>query len=216
MISAIVPVKTLARAKSRLSALLSAPERRALVLAMLGDVLTALGAARGIDHIGVISADPTVLLLAARHGAEALADHATDLNAALAQAASHYAAAGATATLALPADVPLVTAAEIDQLLAARATARGMLIAPSYDGGTNALLVWPPLALPFLFGEGSLERHLAAARERGLTARQCRVPGLELDVDRPGDLLLLAEMAGETATQRLARELCVAERVMCV
>jgi 2-phospho-L-lactate/phosphoenolpyruvate guanylyltransferase len=216
MICAIIPVKALARAKGRLSTLLTAPERRRLVLAMLGDVLSALEAAHGIDRIGVISADPTVLVLAAEHGAEALPDHATDLNAALAQAAGYYAAAGAAATLILPADVPLVTPAEIDQLVVARATAPGMLIVPSYDGGTNALLSWPPLSLPFLFGERSLERHLAAAQERGLLARQCRIPGLELDVDRPDDLLLLAEMAGETATQQVARELCVAERVMCV
>jgi 2-phospho-L-lactate/phosphoenolpyruvate guanylyltransferase len=92
----------------------------------------------------------------------------------------------------------------------------GMVIAPSRDGGTNALLAWPPLALPFLFGVGSQARHLAAAQERGLAVREFRTPGMELDVDRPDDLLLLAETDGETETQRLVRDLCVAERVMCV
>ena len=216
MISAIIPVKTLALAKSRLGALLSEPERRALVLAMLGDVLTALGAARGLDRVGVISSDQTVLALATRLGAEALPDHASDLNAALAQAATHYAARGATAILALPADVPLVQTREIDDLIAVRASARGMTIAPSRDGGTNALLAWPPLALPFLFGTGSLARHLAAARERGLATIEFQRPGLDLDVDRPDDLLLLAEADGDTEAQRLVRELCVAERLMCV
>ena len=37
-----------------------------------------------------------------------------------------------------------------------------------------------------------------------------------VDVDRPDDLLLLAERDGQTEAQRLVRELCVAERVMCV
>ena len=118
--------------------------------------------------------------------------------------------------LALPADIPLVQSREIDDLIAARTTARGMVIAPSRDGGTNALLAWPPLALPFLFGVGSQARHLAAAHERGLAVREFRAAGMELDVDRPDDLLLLAETDGETETQRLVRELCVAERVMCV
>jgi 2-phospho-L-lactate guanylyltransferase len=216
MVSAIIPVKTLALAKSRLGGLLSGPERRALVLAMLGDVLAALGAARGLDRVGVISADQTVLAQAARLGAEALPDHAPDLNAALAQAAAHYTAHGATAILALPADVPLVQGREIDDLIAMRASARGMVIAPSRDGGTNALLAWPPLELPFLFGPGSLARHLAAARERGLATYTFQRPGLEIDVDRPDDLLLLAEADGETEAQRLVRELCVAERLMCV
>jgi 2-phospho-L-lactate guanylyltransferase len=213
---AIIPVKALPLAKSRLGALLSGPERRSLVLAMLGDVLAAVGAAGSIDYVGVISADPTVLALAAAHGAEALPDHAPDLNAALTQAAMHYLARGAAAALALPADIPLVQSGEIDDLIAARTPPRGIVIAPSRDGGTNALLAWPPLALPFLFGVGSQAQHLAAARQRGLAVREFHTPGMELDVDRPDDLLLLAETDGETQTQRLVRELCVAERVMCV
>src|SRR5215212_5688470 len=213
---AIIPVKALPLAKSRLGTLLSGPERRALVLAMLGDVLAAVGAARSIAQIGVISADPTVLALAIAHGAAALPDQAHDLNAALTQATTHYAAHGAAAVLALPADIPLVQSREIDDLIATRTTARGMAIAASRDGGTNALLTWPPLALPFLFGVGSQAHHLAAAHERGLTVREFRATGMELDVDRPDDLLLLAETDGETQTQRLVRELCVAERVMCV
>jgi 2-phospho-L-lactate/phosphoenolpyruvate guanylyltransferase len=216
MISAIIPVKSLPLAKSRLGALLSGPERRALVLAMLGDVLAAVSAARSIDHIGVISADPTVLALAAAYGAQALPDQAPDLNAALTQAAEYYAERSAAAVLALPADIPLLQSRELDDMIAARMASRGMVIAPSRDGGTNALLAWPPLALPFLFGVGSQARHMAAAHQRGLDVREFRAPGMELDVDRPDDLLRLAETDGETETQQLARELCVAERVMCV
>jgi len=216
MIATIIPVKALPLAKSRLSTLLSGPERRALVLAMLSDVLATAGAARSIAHFGVISADPTVLALASARGAEALPDHAHDLNAALTQAAAYYVARGAAAVLTLPADIPLVQPRALDDLIATRTTTRGMAIAPSRDGGTNALLTWPPLALPYMFGVGSQARHLAAAHERGLTVREFRDPGMELDVDRPDDLLLLAETDGETETQQLVRELCVAERVMCV
>src|SRR4051812_29709567 len=117
MIATIIPVKVLPLAKSRLGALLSGPERQALVLAMLGDVLAATVAARSIDYVGVISADPAVLALAAARGAEALPDHARDLNAALTQAAAHYAARGAAAVLALPADIPLVQSYELDNLI---------------------------------------------------------------------------------------------------
>ncbi|HEU5102838.1 MAG TPA: 2-phospho-L-lactate guanylyltransferase [Roseiflexaceae bacterium] len=215
MIAAIIPVKTLAQAKSRLGTLLSARERRALVLAMLGDVLASLCMAHRVDRVGVISADPVVLAHASARGAEVLTDHTPDLNTALAQAAAYYAARGATAALVLPADVPLIQSYEIDELIAAH-TSPGLMIAPSSDGGTNALLVGPPLALPFLFGAGSLARHLEAARARELRTDVFQSPGLEIDVDRPDDLLLLAESDGETETQRLARDLCVAERVMCV
>jgi 2-phospho-L-lactate guanylyltransferase len=216
MLVAIVPVKSLRHAKSRLAGLLTEPERHALVLTMLDDVLAALAQARGVDRVGVISAEPAVLGRVAARGAEALLDTAPDLNAALAQAAGHYAALGATAALVLPTDVPLAAPSEIERLIAAQTRAPGVALAPARDGGTNALLLRPPLALPFLFGPNSLARHLEAARERGVAAQVVHARGLALDVDRPDDLLLLAELDGETATQRLARELSVAERVMCV
>lgn len=216
MLTAIVPVKKLSSAKARLSSLLSQAERRDLVLAMLEDVLDALRAARSVERVGVISADPVVLGRAAGLGAEALIDGAANLNGALAQAAGHYAALGASGVLVLPADVPLVTHAEIEALVATLGRGPGVALVPARDGGTNALLARPPLALPFLFGSDSLERHREAARARALHAHLFRGDGLALDVDRPDDLLQLAERAGETMAQRLARELSVAERVMCV
>jgi len=215
MIAAIVPVKTLATAKGRLARFLSAAERRALVQAMLDDVLAALLAARHVVRVGVISADATILAQAAARGADTLIDQYQDLNAALTQAIRHY-APGAAATLVLHADVPLVTPDDIEQLIAAGQAPPSAVLAPSRDGGTNALLSCPPLALPFQFGADSLARHSAAARMRGVRLRQLRRPGLELDIDRPDDLWLLAEMTGESAAQQLARELNVYERMAYV
>lgn len=216
MLAAIVPVKRLAAAKSRLASILHTTERQQLVLAMLGDVLGALIATPGVDHIGVISADPLVLELARARGVEPLLDQASDLNAALGQASRYYAERGVEATLVLPADLPLITPAAIEQLAGAAHGPRGAAIVPSRDGGTNALLLRPPLALPFHFGAGSLARHRQAAYEHGLTLRVASIPGLHLDIDQPDDLLLLAEAEGATATQELLRELSASERVMCV
>lgn len=216
MLAAIVPVKPLYLAKGRLSPVLADSERQALVLAMLGDVLAALRGAALVGRVGVISPDATVLALARERGAEALRDHSEDLNGALAQAARHYAAAGAAAVLLMHADLPLATPAEIVDLAVTPGPPPLAALAPARDGGTNALLVRPALALPFHFGPGSLARHLQAARERGIAMRLLRSPGLELDVDRPDDLLLLAEAAGATAAQRLVRELDIAARLACV
>ncbi len=206
---AVVPVKDLGRAKGRLAPALAPAQRRELVLAMLADVLGALRAARTIGALGgyaVISRDAEVLAFAGAQGAAPLHDRAEDLNEALAQAAGHYARRGAAGLLVLPADVPLVAPAEIARLTRAVSTP-GIAVAPSRDGGTNALLVRPPLALPFLFGVGSLARHLDAARARGLPAALFRAAGLSLDVDSPDDLALLADSPGDTAAQRMVREL---------
>ena len=205
MIYSIIPIKPLAHAKQRLAPLLTASERQALVVAMLDDVLATLRATPVVDRIGVISRDPTVLALAAGRGAEPLHDEADDLNGALAQAARHAVASGATAMLILPADVPLVTPAEIAALVAALNGHPGAVLAPARDGGTNALLASPPDVLPFLIGPGSLARHLAAAQARGVVAHVVRLPGLELDIDHPEDLLALAVAPGERDAQQLAR-----------
>ena len=215
MLYAIVPVKPLHLAKGRLSAVLTAPERRALVLAMLGGVLAALRAAEAVREIIVVSRDAEVLALAARLGAAALLERAEGLNEAYAQAAAFAALSGARALLALPADLPLVTTGEIAGLVAAGQDV-GVALAPSRDGGTNGLYRPADAPLPFLFGPGSLARHLDAAHAYGIAARLFGAPGLELDVDRPDDLLLLAEAAGDTAAQQIVRELCVDARLACV
>jgi 2-phospho-L-lactate/phosphoenolpyruvate guanylyltransferase len=216
MILTIVPVKPLHLAKARLAGILTAPERRALVLAMLGDVLATLQATAAVYDTIVISRDAAALDLAVEYGATPLIDQAADLNSALTQAAAFAEQSGATGVLALPADLPLITPAEITGLIATGIEGGGIALAPSRDGGTNGLYRPAGAALPFLFGVGSLARHMAAAHERGLATRLFHAPGLELDIDQPDDVLLLAEAAGETAAQQLARELCVDARLACV
>jgi 2-phospho-L-lactate/phosphoenolpyruvate guanylyltransferase len=215
MLYAIVPVKPLDLAKGRLSAVLTASERRTLVLAMLGDVLMALRATKVIRETVVVSRDAEVLALVTRLGAVALFEEAEGLNTAYAQAATFVGLSGATALLALPADLPLVTPNEIAGLVAAGQDV-GVALAPSRDGGTNGLYCSVGVSLPFLFGSGSLARHIDAARTSGIEPRLFRAPGLELDIDQPDDLLLLAEAAGETAAQRVVCELCVDARIACV
>jgi len=116
MLHAIVPVKSLALAKSRLSEMLDQGERRALALAMLEDVLRLLQATPVIARFGVVSRDTTVLRMAHRMGADRLIDHADDLNGALIQAATQYTQAGAQALLVLHADLPLATPEELGRI----------------------------------------------------------------------------------------------------
>ena len=60
--------------------------------------------------------------------------------------------------------------------------------------GTNILLVAPPDAIAFRFGEGSRAAHAAAARAAGALTSRSAGP-LDLDLDTPDDLLA-AEAAG--------------------
>ena len=85
---------------------------------------------------------------------------------AVAAAARLLAAEGCPGMLTVPGDIPLVTTAEITQLLAAHRPAPAFTIAPSRDErGSNAIICSPPDAVPLRFGEDSFFPHLRAAEE---------------------------------------------------
>jgi 2-phospho-L-lactate guanylyltransferase len=192
----IVPVKPWAEAKSRLGTALSGSERAALSRTMLARVLDAAQRSKLFGGVVVVSRDAEVLAFAEASGATALAEIEAGLNEALEQARRFVIERGADALLVLPSDLPLVTPQEIGALLAA-AQDKPVAIAPSRDGGTNALLLQPPALesapLRFEFGEQSFRRHQAQAEARGLAYTVIRSELLALDVDWPEDLLALAD-----------------------
>jgi len=57
--------------------------------------------------------------------------------------------------------------------------------------GTNALLLTPPDAIRPAFGEGSCERHVAAARAAGIPHSVEHLRSLALDLDTPADVVAL-------------------------
>ena len=182
--AAVIAVKGAATAKTRLAAELAPAARRRLVEAMLARVLGAVRAAGGIIEVIVVSTERRN----ANGSLTAIIDDARGPSAAL-EAGAHYAAAhGHAAALLLPADLALVTAADLNALIAAGKRA-GAALAPDHSGeGTNALYL--PLALPIRleFGPMSSARHVAACRIAGLVPAIVERPGLAVDIDAAGDL----------------------------
>jgi 2-phospho-L-lactate/phosphoenolpyruvate guanylyltransferase len=185
---AIVPVKALPQAKSRLAIALAPAGRRALVIEMLGRVLQTLRNP-AVTTIWLVSADPVALAAGAAWGARPLHDRAGELNGALEQARTAAWAAGASALLVVPADVPLITPADVAALAAALAAGADVALAPDTAGsGTNALALRRHAELPFRFGPASAAHHLAEAAARGLRVHQISSPTLALDIDLPANL----------------------------
>jgi 2-phospho-L-lactate guanylyltransferase len=196
---AVVPLRGLEAAKSRLGGQLDAEERLDLVTGLLERTLAAALGCQGVGHVLLVSPDPAALELGAELGADTLREPGRGLNAALRAAREHVLAAGAAIMVILPADLPRVSPESISRVLAAADAAREgdrpvVILAPDrHGGGTNALLVSPPGAIDFKFGPGSREIHRDRATEAG--AAYAEVEGeLSLDVDTPDDLLL-AEVA---------------------
>ncbi|MDP2949527.1 MAG: 2-phospho-L-lactate guanylyltransferase [Chloroflexota bacterium] len=223
MIAALVPAKRLSQAKGRLAAVLSDEERRRLALAMLADVLAPLLAVPRIQTTAVVSSDPQVLALARSLGAEAIVEPppARDVNAALTFAARALARWGIEALLVVPMDVPLLAAADVEAILDALPFGRGVVLCPSRAGGTSALALRPPDAVPFRFGPESFAAHCYEAALRGLSPTVLRIESLMLDIDSPADLanLLaspcpeLAERAHDTRSHRALRDMGIPERL---
>lgn len=187
---AVVPVKDLVGTKSRLEPILNASGRAGLTIYMMNNVLAALKGA-GIERTCVVSPDRTVLSLAEESGAEPLLQEGNGLNQALEQARDWVVDRGATSLLVLPADLPLLKAPDVGAVLEAAEEVEGPLAVVCPDAsevGTNALLLRPPDALPFLFGPDSFDGHLSAAREWELQTRTCHRTQLAFDLDTADDL----------------------------
>lgn len=206
---AAVPVKEFAGAKQRLSPLLTSQQRKALAAAMLEDVLAALADAP-IAGIMVNTLDPLATEIARRYGARVITDNARDGHTGAVAAMARILAEEGNDMLALPGDIPRVTATEIAAVIEARRAAPSLTIVPAHDGrGSNAVLCSPALVMPLQFGDDSFVPHLAAARALGIEPTVVGLPGIGLDIDQPRDIEVLrrVEPRMTTRTGRLLKAL---------
>jgi 2-phospho-L-lactate guanylyltransferase len=202
---AVVPIKDTTAAKQRLADAAPAEIRRALALAMAEDVLSALAKATGLGGIIVVTVDPAATELAPRYGARVQTEGALDGHTgAVTAAARLLGAAGAAGMLTVPGDIPLITAAEIDEIVAAHRPAPSFTIVPAHDElGSNAILMSPPDAVPLRFGDDSFFPHLAAAEACGIEPTVLRLPGIAFDIDNPVDLAHFSRLGSDTRAGRL-------------
>jgi 2-phospho-L-lactate/phosphoenolpyruvate guanylyltransferase len=199
---AAVPVKEFVGAKQRLAERLTPAQRQALAAAMLEDVLAALVEAP-VAGLLINTLDPLAIDLARRYGARVVNDGARDGHTgAVAAMARILESEGRVGMLALPGDIPRVTAAEIAAILAARRPAPSLTIVPAHDErGSNAVLCSPPLVMPLRFGDDSFLPHLATARAQGIEPTIVKLPGVGLDIDQPQDLNALRRAMPRLATR---------------
>ena len=185
---AIIPVKPLNRAKSRLARALKAHTRAALVRSIFSRTLDVIAQAEHIDGVIVVSRDLTILELARQRKAIALAESESGLNSAITQAAQWAQVHHARAVIVIPVDLPLITAADLDAVIDRAEAERCIVIAPDrHEDGTNVLLARPSDAIQFAYGTSSFNVHRTQAMERGLKVHEYRSPTTAFDIDVPDD-----------------------------
>ncbi|MGJ3238199.1 MAG: 2-phospho-L-lactate guanylyltransferase [Anaerolineae bacterium] len=197
---AIIPVKPLNRAKSRLSDVLSPEHRAQFAEMMFRRMLRVLGDVPQITGTLVISRDTRALSIARDLGAKTVQEgNPSDLNPALTRATEIVRLWRGNAVLILPADLPFITKEDIIAIAELGMYGDCVVIATDQQqDGTNALLMRPIGLIPYRYGERSYERHSAAAHEAGVDIKIYASETIALDIDTPADL--------EKFNQRLAEK----------
>ncbi len=186
---AIIPVKPLKNAKSRLAPALLPNQRFELAQAMFRHVLSVTATIQQVTGVLVISRDTKALAIARELGAKTLQEGAlSNLNPALLRATMVVKSWRADAVLILPADLPFINAEDIRAMIRL-ADEDSLVIATDRErDGTNALLIRPPGAIEYEYGRGSYARHIHLAEKVGLRVSTYQSDRMALDIDVPEDL----------------------------
>jgi 2-phospho-L-lactate/phosphoenolpyruvate guanylyltransferase len=205
----LVPIKDTSTAKQRLAAVLDQASRTELAQAMLHDVLSILHEWKNRPRVGVVTGDAYATRLANEFGFDVIADRENPGETGAIEMATRVCVEqSADSTLVIPADIPLIQAWELEEILK-RAPEEGSVLVPAGDGrGTNAAFRRPADLFPLRFGNDSFKPHHAAAKATGKPCVVLNLPGIAVDVDNPEDLQLLISSSPsgrETRAQELVR-----------
>jgi 2-phospho-L-lactate/phosphoenolpyruvate guanylyltransferase len=202
----LIPFKSLATAKQRLSEALDAAQRSQLAEAMLRDVMAAAAGVKDRIDVAIVTGDAQAKMIAREFGFLVIEDTRNESEtAAIEMATAWCEQQGYDTTIVVPADIPLIAAEELHCVLDA-APAEGAVFVPAYDRrGSNCILRRPASIIPLRFGNDSFLPHCEAMKKTGKELIILEMPGIGLDIDNPHELELLVARPGDTRSQRLLR-----------
>jgi 2-phospho-L-lactate/phosphoenolpyruvate guanylyltransferase len=206
----VVPVKLLARAKSRLSGA-AGPHRERLALAIATDTVSAVLRSSRVHGVVVVTDDPVAAPELAALGAVIVPDEPdSGLNPALVHgAAEARRLTPANAVGALSADLPSLRPDELDRVLDAASATPNAFVPDAAGIGTTLYTARPDASFTPAFGLDSRARH----REGGAYELALEdVPSVRRDVDTIEDLRAALELGVGPHTASVAPLLPVARR----
>ncbi len=206
---AIVPVKSLSEAKRRLANHLDPEERKALVLAMLDDVLTSLGKSRSFPETYIVSPDLSLERTARNHRVGFIRQNGAGLNAAIRQALRYLARSKVSSVTTILADLPLAKPSDFTELMRISDHSPRVVLAPSLKGGTNVMLRSPPNLIKTSYGRWSYAKHLRVSQGKNVPVYSISNPRLSFDVDTIEDLkaLVMLDASRRTNAGKVAKKL---------
>lgn len=186
---AVIPMKPLTDAKSRLSDILSEPQRQKLVMSLFTHTVIQLQESDRFDGIAVVTADPTLVQIGDELGIHIIhEDTPSDLNTSLTACLKVLKAHKVDGIMILPGDLPYLNARVLQDMVSEIEVHHTMMISPDLHlNGTNALYLDPIDNLPFCYGDQSFTRHIQFARQMHYNVKIYLSDHLKVDIDTIDD-----------------------------
>ena len=215
---AILPVKDMTNAKTRLSDVLYQNERHDFFHAMLTDVLGAVCATPLLEGVAIITKDKEAQELARHHNIDFILENENNgQTTAVSRAISWLKTKNITTVMQIPGDIPLTTPTELISVIESHRLAPSMSIVPARDKrGSNCVICSPPDVIKLNFGNNSFIPHLHAAKQAGIRPTISSLPGIGLDIDTPDDLKAFLQKPSDTHSYKFLVKSGIAKRCQAI
>src|SRR5688500_9069412 len=164
-IAAIIPMKSLHLAKSRLSNILTPEQRKNLAMYLLDATIKELKESKFISEIIIVSSDKAVENYSCLKNLKFIKDYDEGVNNAVILADHYCINNDIGANIVIPQDLPFISAKEIDEICnISNKYHKCIIICPSkrFDG-TNILFRKPPGVIKTHYDDNSYMNHLKEA-----------------------------------------------------
>ena len=188
--SAIIPVKTFSKAKTRLN--LQQDCKEEICSLMLEEVLRTVFDCKIVNQIVLVTKDEDALKIGRQFNAVGIFDDELGVNNAINLADEYLSDKNFDCSVIFPQDIPTMTSTDIETLLGFIKSTNSVIIVPSRQfNGTNALVRCPSGLMQTKYDLGSYTHQIDAARTRTNNISIALIRRMMLDIDDESDLAFM-------------------------
>ena len=188
--SAIIPVKTFSKAKTRLN--LQQDCKEEICSLMLREVLRTVSNCKIVNQIILVTKDENALKIGRQFNVVGIFDDELGVNNAINLADEYLSDKNFDCSVIFPQDIPTMTSTDIETLLGFIKSTNSVIIVPSRQfNGTNALVRCPSGLMQTKYDLGSYTHQIDAARTRTNNISIALIRRMMLDIDDESDLAFM-------------------------
>ena len=188
--SAIIPVKTFSKAKTRLN--LQQDCKMEICSLMLQEVLKTISNCKVVNQIVLVSKDEAALKIGRQFNSIEIFDNESGVNNAINLADEYLSDKNFDRSIIFPQDIPTMTSSDIDALLSFIKSTNSVIIVPSRQfNGTNALVRCPADLIQTRYDMGSYTHQIDAANTKTKNISIALIRRMMLDIDDESDLAFM-------------------------